>query len=300
MRGFLRFITGVLAVGLTLTATAARANPLTMGGTGVSLALARVLADAFTVRNPEVTVDMPPSVGSGGGIKALLAGQFGLSFSARPLKDRETAQGAVADVLCRTPFVLAVSDQVAGELSLTGAEILDIFSRETTQWPDGTPITLVFRPPSETGAALLETQFPGLTEHFPVGRASRGAIVAFTDQEMMSIGERNVGSLVFGALVAMKAEKRRLRQISLDGVAPTIGNLSNGSYPMDMTIRTVLGPNPGETALRFRRFTKTPEAATIMRSFDCLPEVSPAPGEVRPRGQRDSDGKEVADLATVP
>ena len=282
---------------LILLAGAASAETLTMGGTGVALALAKNLGDAFAARNPGVTVDVPPSVGSGGGVKALIAGQFGLSFSARPLKDAEKEQGAVSEPLCRTPFVFAVSDRVQGDLSFSGSDVLDVFARRTTEWPDGKPITLVYRPPSETGAALLESRFPGLADLFRTGRETRGAIVAYSDQEMMEIGERNVGSLVFGALSAILAERRQLRTVMLDGVAPSATSLDDGSYPMEFVLHMVFGPNSGTTARQFKDFTRTDEAAAILRRFECAPFTiaqPDRPGAVEPPDKRAGNGPEIA------
>ena len=163
---------------------------------------------------------------------------------------------------------------------------------ESPSGPTDRAINLVFRPPSETGAGLLEAQFPGLAELFRQGRESRGAIVAYSDQEMMNIGERNVGSLVFGALAAIKAERRRLRPLSLDGVEPSAERIADGSYPMDFGLHTVLGPKSSDTARRFQEFTKSQEAAAILRSLDCQSlntEPPVQPGEIVPRGQRAPD-----------
>lgn len=282
---------------LLLIAGPASAETLTMGGTGVALALAKTLGDAFTVHNPAVTVDIPPSVGSGGGVRAVIAGQFALGFSARPLKDAEEKQGAVAEPLCRTPFVFAVSDRVQGDLSFSGDDVLDVFARRMVEWPDGKPISLVYRPPSETGAAILESRFSGLAELFQTGRESRGAIVAYSDQEMMEIGERRIGSLVFGALSAILAERRQLRAIMLEGIAPSAASLDDGSYDMELVLHMVLGPKSGATARQFKDFTKTDEAAAILRGLECAPFAvakPDQPGSVEPQDKRAGNGPEMA------
>ena len=302
MRVSRTFTAKATLLSLVLLAGPAGAETLTMGGTGISLALAKSLGDAFIAGNPGVTMEVPPSIGSGGGIKAVLAGQFELSFSARPLKDQEKAQGLVSEPLCRTPFVFAVSNEIRGDLSFSGKDVVEIFARRITKWPDGKPITLVYRPPSETGAALLENRYPGLAPLFQEGRESRGAIIAYSDQEMMEIGERNVGSLVFGALSTMLAERRQLRAIKLDDAVPSAASLENGSYPMELVLHIVLGPKSGAIASQFRDFTRSTEAAAILRAYECLPFAVTAPdqpGSMEPQDKSAGEGPEIAHIPAL-
>ena len=62
-----------------------QAADLTLGGTGADLETMRVLGEAFEKANPGITIEVLPSLGSGGGIKALLAGVIDLALTARPL-----------------------------------------------------------------------------------------------------------------------------------------------------------------------------------------------------------------------
>ncbi len=73
VRRSMRFIlVGVLA-GL-LSPTAGLATTLKIGGTGAALGTMRILADAFTRKNPDISVEVPGSLDSSGGIKAVIAG----------------------------------------------------------------------------------------------------------------------------------------------------------------------------------------------------------------------------------
>ena len=51
--------------------TAFGATTLTIEGTGASQDILRSVAKAFTEANPGITVNVPDSIGSGGGVKAL-------------------------------------------------------------------------------------------------------------------------------------------------------------------------------------------------------------------------------------
>ena len=65
------------------------AEVLTIAGTGADLETIRVLADAFERANANVNVDVLPSLGSGGGVRAVLAGAIDLGLTSRSLKKNE-------------------------------------------------------------------------------------------------------------------------------------------------------------------------------------------------------------------
>jgi len=67
------------------------------------------VAAAFQKRNPHMHIAFSPSLGSTGGIKAVLAGALDLGLSARPLTAEELQQGAVAVEYGRTPLILVTS-----------------------------------------------------------------------------------------------------------------------------------------------------------------------------------------------
>jgi phosphate transport system substrate-binding protein len=256
---------------LQLLPGAARAETLTMGGVGWSLGLMRTLADAFGRHHPDVTIVIPPSVGSNGGIRTLLAGKFDASFSSRPLTAEEKAQGAVSIPLFKTPFILAVSSDVRGPLSLTKEEVVRAFALDIPSWPDGTPLRVAFRPESEGTNALLIRHFPGIGPVLEEGRKRRGAIVLQTDQETMTQGERVPGTLVPATLAGILGERRTLKAVAIDGVEATVEALDNDTYPMWMAMRIIVAPHTGETARAFIAFSRSAEGRSILGRYGALP-----------------------------
>lgn len=86
---------------------AAGAVPFRIGGTGSALGGMQLLADAFMQSHPGTEIAVLPSLGSGGGIKALRAGAIDIAVSSRPPKDTKRAPGMVDLEYARTPFVFA-------------------------------------------------------------------------------------------------------------------------------------------------------------------------------------------------
>lgn len=250
---------------------AACAEALTMGGNGWSLGIMRILADAYTRRHPDVQIVIPPSVGSSGGIRAMLAGKLDAGFSGRTLTPAEREQGGIDVPLFRTPFVLAVSKAVSGDLTLSKAEVVKAFDLALPSWPDGTPLRVVFRPASESANDILIAHFPGIEPVLEQGRKKRGASVLQTDQEVMKQGEQVVGTLVPAALVGILAEQRFLKPVAIDGIVPSVEALADGRYPMGMGMRIVIAPQTGATVRDFIGFVRSDEGRDILRRHGALP-----------------------------
>jgi phosphate transport system substrate-binding protein len=247
------------------------AETLVMGGTGLSLGLVGKLADAYVHKHPDNKIQVLPSIGSSGGIRALLAGKINLSFSARPLKEEEKGKGAREVAFAKSPFVFAVSTRVRGNIDLSSTDVHKIYEQEMTAWPDGTAIRLILRELHETNNKLIITHFPGIEPAIVKAQNRRGAILALSDQESMGLGESIVGSLITATVSAILTEGRTLKPLSINGVAPSLENLEKGAYPMAITLWAVIGPDSGSTANNFISFIQSVEGATVLRANGALP-----------------------------
>jgi phosphate transport system substrate-binding protein len=89
--------------------------------------------------------------------------------------------------------------------------------------------------------------------------------VAATDQDNADAAEDVEGSLVGITLTQVMTEKRHLQFVTIDGVAPTMANYENGSYPRGKTLYLVIPAEVSPEALSFLSFIATPEGKTILR-----------------------------------
>jgi len=86
-------LTGVFLLVLLLLGSSASAKErLVIAGTGDSQAILQQLAVLFKVDNPGTVVEVPHSVGSGGGVKAIKQHTVDLARTARPLKEKEKSE----------------------------------------------------------------------------------------------------------------------------------------------------------------------------------------------------------------
>lgn len=170
------------------------ATKIRIGGTGGALGTMQILAEAFEKKHPHVTVVIVPSLGSGGGIKAMLAGAIDLAVSSRPLKDAERTQGAIGTEYARTPFVFATAAQ-ADVSAITTRELVSIYKGERKTWPDGRPLRLVLRPESDIDTDIVKSLSPAMSQAVNAALAREGMIVAPTDKASADTLENIPGTI---------------------------------------------------------------------------------------------------------
>ena len=136
---------GLLAAVLLGAGNAASAETLRVGGVGAAMAMLPPLFASFD-RGEETKLEVIPSLGSNGGLRALSEGVLGMAVSGRVLNPEELAQGMTQGAAMRTPFVLVTSH--ANPNGLKSSEIADVFKSANAKWADGTPIRIILRPKS--------------------------------------------------------------------------------------------------------------------------------------------------------
>jgi phosphate transport system substrate-binding protein len=228
----------LLSLALLLTNSAFGSETVVIGGTGCALGGVQEVARAFQKEHPGIAIRFIPSLGSGGGIKAVLAGSLDLALSARPLTDQEKAEGAAARPYARSPFVFAIAGS-AKAYPLTLKQVASIYAGELQVWPDSTPIRLVLRPESDADTVLLKTMSPDMAMAVRKALSRDGMLVAVTDQENADILSTVKGAFGGATLSQIVSEKRQLQPLTLDNVRPGLVTLEQGAYPYSKTFYVI-------------------------------------------------------------
>ncbi|MDJ0639951.1 MAG: substrate-binding domain-containing protein [Paracoccaceae bacterium] len=245
----------------------AAADMIRIGGTGASLGPMKILAEAYEEVNPELVIEVLPSLGSGGGIRALTEGALDFSMSARPLKDKEKAavEGMRAIPYGRTPLVVIANPTVpVDELSLD--QLVAIYTGETTQWEDGSPIRIVTRPLSESDVQIQREISPEMANAVDVLMDRDGLVIARSDQLNAGFVEDTPGSFGVAPLAQIIAEDRRVKLIALEGDVPTADLARDPSNDFAKTFRIVVRPDISEAAQGFVDFIFSPEGMEILEA----------------------------------
>jgi phosphate transport system substrate-binding protein len=234
-----------------------------IGGTGCALGGMKEVAGAFQKKHPEVTFRFAPSLGSSGGIKAVLAGALDIALSARPVSDDERKQGAISREYARTPFIFVTSHK-GKKLDLTLEQLVSVYAGETKAWPDGAPLRLILRPAGDADTAYLKAMSPMMDKAVQAALSREGMVMTVTDQETADMIGRIRGG--FGALTLTQvvAEKRPLTPLRVNRTTPSLRTLADGSYPYFKTFSLVIGPKTSKEAQAFLEFIDSPEGRSIL------------------------------------
>src|SRR5688572_2528393 len=90
-------------------ASPASADALRAGGVGAATKLLSLLGAGFAEEGSATQIEVIPSLGSSGGLRALSEGALDIAVSGRPLNAEELKQGMRVVATIRTPFVLVTA-----------------------------------------------------------------------------------------------------------------------------------------------------------------------------------------------
>lgn len=242
---------------------AACAETIKIGGTGAALGTMRLLADAYTAQDADIRVTVLPSLGTTGGIKALLAGAIDIALTLRTLNSTEAAGGATSVEYARTPFVFATAISNPTQ-EITTAELVDIYLGKQADWPDGGKIRLVIRPTGDNDSEMVRSMSPEMRAAELYAEQRKGLLFAVTDTEAADNLERVPGSLGASSLALIASEKRALKALTLNGVVPSTAALADGSYPLGKSFYMVVGATPSAAVQRFVDFVHSPPGREIL------------------------------------
>ncbi len=253
-----------LSAALPLTAAAADApQEIVIGGTGAALGAMKVLGDAFTATVPGTRIRIVPSLGSGGGIKALAAGVIQVAVASRPLTDEERAKGLVEREVIRTPLVFAVHEK-APVTRASLAELAEVYAGTRASWKDGTKTRPILRPVTDVDTEVVSNMSPAFQLAMKAAHQLPGKNVAVTDTDTADELERVPGAVGTSTLLLIKSEKRALKALDIDGVAASLDNMKSGKYAYTKSIYLITTRQSGAPAKAFATFVSSPAALRLI------------------------------------
>ena len=241
----------------------ATAGEIRIGGSGNALGTMQLLAEAFAKSHPETTIVVLPSIGTAGVVKAVVKGSVAIGLAAHPLSDEDARNGLTATEYARSPTVFSVQEKNK-VTAISQGQVAEIYSGKWSGWPDGTTIRPVMRQPGDDNYRQIRMLSPEIEEALAVAEQRPGLPFAVTDQEAADKMESIPGSFGSSTLALIRSEKRALRALTLDGVAPTVENARSGRYPLVKQFYLVLPQNPAPEAQEFVKFVRSPQGIRIL------------------------------------
>lgn len=251
------------AILVALAACTASAQEIRIGGTGAALGSIKLLVDAYARESPGFQARVVTGLGGSGSVKAMVAGAIELAIASRPMNAEERALGIVEIEYARTPFVFAVSAD-SKLSSITSGQLVEIYGGTMAKWPDGTPVRVVLRPPSDIDTHILKSMSREMAEAVLAAEKRRGIAMSTTDQDAADDIARIQGAIGPSNLALLTSEKRPLKVLRLDGREPTVANIASGAYPYYKRMFFVTKPKPPEQVQRFIAFVQSPGGRKVL------------------------------------
>ena len=254
-----------MACALLLPRHVKASQPFRIAGTGSGLAIMEILADAYRSVVPAAAIEILPSLGSSGGLRALEAGVVQIALSARPLTEVE--RSGQRDVLfARTPLVFAAHTG-SGIDAISRGDLVRVYSGELKEWPSGVPVRLIRRPATEADWAALTSLSPDMARAVQTALRRPGLITAATDQDNASALESVRGSFGLISLGQALAEKRDLSLLSLDGIAPSLATMASGQWQLTRELYVVTKAAAPPEVVAFLDFLASAESRQVLAEY---------------------------------
>jgi len=252
-----------LALVLTLGGSARAADVIRVGGTTGALGTIQLLADTFSRNNPNLKITVFSNLASEGGKKALSSGAIDIAVVSRPLNGREIRTGLSQIEYARTPFVFAISARTEIN-AITRRELADIYSGKMAKWPDGTRVRIVLRPEGNPNDEMVKHLSAEIEKGVLAAKQRPGMKVVVTDEEAADWAERVPGTIGTVSLALIVSERRPLKALALDGVAPTPSNAAAKNYPLYKQLFFVTTTKRSAVTDSFIAFVRSPAGRAIL------------------------------------
>ncbi|MDH3976010.1 MAG: substrate-binding domain-containing protein [Deltaproteobacteria bacterium] len=253
---------------LLMPASGLAKRKLVIAGTGDSQLLLRTLAKAFEKKYKKVKVDVPDSIGSSGGIRAVAEGAADLGRVAREIKEIEKKYKLNYMLFARSPVVFAVNPSVRGVDNVSRSNILKIMKGEISSWTelggDEYKIYIVQREFGDSSRTAIGNIIPELKEMKEmVGKTF------FSTPDTVAALSRYQYTLGYTSLSAIKGTD--LIILKVDGIYPSAENIINDSYPYVVPLGFVWQGKLKGLKKKFINFVKSKEGKRIITEFGAVP-----------------------------
>ncbi len=246
------------------TALSSQTTTLEIVGTGDGLEILRALARQYSKANSTIQVEIPPSIGSGGGIAAVGAGRAELGRVARELSNAEREAGVVYVPIARMPSVFIVHP-TAKVKSVTPAQLVDIYAGRVTNWKDvggaDLRIRVIRREDIDSTLTVLRQTMPGWKDLAITERSK----MATSTQEAIDSTRSVPGAIGFAPY--SRTLENGLSVLQIGGVHPL-----SSAYPSNNVLALIyLAGSVSPVAADFVKYSLGNEARQIISDHGGVP-----------------------------
>jgi phosphate transport system substrate-binding protein len=249
MKSLIQFI---IACGLVLGVAHTGRAEIKAQGSDSTLHVVKALVAGFEADSGK-TITLAGG-GSGAGTKALVAGEVSLAFLSRELNAAEVAAGLTGQAYAKDGVAVVVHKDNP-VTNLTVAELKDLFTGQTSQWPDGKPV-VPFNRNADSGTREV-------FQEKVLGKDAFTAKAAVKHDGVLIGSVEKIPSAVAYTSLA-EADETKVKIVPVNGVKPTPATLKDGSYALARTPTFATKGEPAGDEKAFIDFALSPKGQAIV------------------------------------
>ncbi|MEJ2689154.1 MAG: substrate-binding domain-containing protein [Deltaproteobacteria bacterium] len=213
---------------LLFSGPALAGEQLTICGTGDSQDLLRALASAYTASHAGISIQVPESIGSSGGIHDTALGKCDLGRVARPLKEKEKVYHLNYRLFAFTPVVFVTNRSVRLR-NISTPQVVALFQGKITNWRqlggENAPVFIAIRYHGDSNRTALEENIPALKTL----SNWTGTYTYSVPETVDAVAQHN---FTISFIPLAMALKNRFNIFRFNGVEPSADNVRAGSYKL--------------------------------------------------------------------
>jgi phosphate transport system substrate-binding protein len=256
-------LTVFLCSSFCILSTLVASETLVVPGTGDSSEILKILAADFTEIHNNIIVKIPPSIGSGGGIRAVVAGKYEIARVAGDQSRKVAKYGLAYHKFARSPIAFAINESVKVITTLSRKQVVDIYSGKIKHWDQlsegtkGNKIYVIAREKGDSSLKSIEKVIDG----FEINRDS--VKTAFSTDEAAGYIEKFPGTIAFLPLSRVPIN---VKPVKFDGLSATDFITTKGSsYPLVVDFGIIYKGNISSAGEKFVKYLHSIRAKSLMR-----------------------------------
>lgn len=243
---------------------------LHLAGSGSDIPLVRILATAHRGR-AELRPVVHASIGSGGGVRALLDGAIDIALVSRPLKPSEEEAGLVYTPFATVPVIIGAHLDVADE-GITMGQLLEIYRGDRKEWSDGSRIVVLQREPGDSSHTLVAAATTGFAEANEAAYRDHTFRVLYHDSALQTALANTTGAIGLHGN-GVDPISAGFKALSIDGIHPGPESVANGSYPFAKQLALVTRAEAAEPVKAFVAFVMSDEGQALLLEAGAVPAL---------------------------
>lgn len=210
----------------------------------------------------------------------LIAGKTDIIFVAQPSagqKQRAEASGVklIYTAFAREAFVFITNNENPVQ-SLTEGQIRDIFSGQITRWSDVGGENKIIQPwqrPEDSGSQTI--MLAKVMQGMPMARPTETEVATSMNGVINQVAEyqntRGAIGYTFRYYATQMNDNKYIQLLAINGIAPSVENIHNGTYPYVADVYMVTRENPTPETQKLGNWFVSPQGQRLVQDVGYVP-----------------------------